>query len=148
MATAYHTDSIQQNVVSLAEDLTDYIGRAVCVTEAGVVSLCNDTDQATTEALIPYGIIITGTPTTMPQDLEVCSRPGSVVMVTAAETVAKGQPGMVTYSGTAADRARMGNRTGNTLAAGDWIWGYFLGAGTAGNPVAFMFLPYPFQVAS
>jgi hypothetical protein len=148
MATAYHTDSVQQNVSSLAEDLTDYIGRAVCVTEAGVVSLCNDTDQATTEALVPYGIIITGAPTTSPQDLEVCSRPGSIVFVTAAETVAKGEPGMVTYSGTSANRARMGNRAGNTVAAGDWIWGYFLGAATAGNPVMFMFSPYPYVAAS
>ena len=144
MATAYHTDAVQQSVASLAEDLTDFIGCCVCVTEAGVVSLANDTNQATTETLIPYGVIITGAPTTAPQDLEVCSRPGSVVNVIASETVAKGDAGMAVYSGTAANRARMGKRTGKTLAAGDWIWGYFLADGTAGNPVAFMFNPYVF----
>lgn len=142
MATAYHTDAIPQATYSLSTTLVGCEGLAVCVTEAGVVSLCNDTDQATTETLVPFGIVITGAPTTSPQDLEVCSRPGSVVKVICAETVAKGDAGMVVYNATTG--ARMGKRTGKTLAAGDWIWGYFLGAGTAGNQADFMFAPYQF----
>lgn len=146
MATAYHTDTIQFGIASLGEDLTGCEGLAVTISTSGVVTLANLTNQATTEALFPFGIILAGASTSAPQALDVCSRPGSVVKVICSETVARGDAGMVTYHATTG--ARMGNRTGNTLAAGDWIWGYFLEDGTAGNQADFMFLPYPFQVAT
>lgn len=146
MATSVHTDTLPYGISSVAEDLTGCEGLVVTISTAGAVSLCNVTNQATTETTFPFGVVLAGCTTSTPQTLDLCTRPGSMVKVIAAETVVRGDPGMVTYN--ASTPARMGNRTGNTLAAGDWICGYFLEGGSAGDLLDFMWLPYPFAVAT
>lgn len=114
----------------LAEDLTDYAGHVV-YNDGGTLKLASLTNQATTDALVPLGVITKGASTW--EYLTVVDT-GEVMAIAGTGGVSAGDNVGPEYSATAANRARLINRATSAIADNDFIVGTAKTAASAGAP--------------
>lgn len=114
---------------TLGEDLTEYAGHVV-YNDAGVLKLASLTDQPTTDALFPVGVITKGAATWAM--LTVVDQ-GEAECIAGTGGVAVGDNVGPEYSATAANRGRLINRATAALADGDFLVGTAKTAASAGG---------------
>lgn len=115
---------------TLAEDLTEYAGHVV-YNDAGVLKLASLTDQATTDALVPLGVVTKGASTWA--QLTVVDT-GEVECIAGTGGVTAGDNVGPEFSATAANRGRLINRATADIADNDFITATAKTTAAAGAP--------------
>jgi hypothetical protein len=113
----------------LAEDFTDYAGHVV-YNDSGTLELASLTDQATTDALVPLGVVTKGASTWAHL---VIVDTGEVMAIAGTGGVSAGDNVGPEYSATAANRGRLINRATADIADNDFIVGTAKTAASAGG---------------
>lgn len=113
---------------TLAEDLTDYAGHVV-YNDSGTLKLASLTNQATTDALVPLGVITKGAST---WEYLVVVDTGEVMAIAGTGGVSAGDNVGPEYSATAANRGRLINRATADIADNDFVVGTAKTAAAAG----------------
>lgn len=104
-------------------DTTGYEGVGLYI-NSGALAVASVTDQATTEALQPFGILAGGGAAGKP--LDIVTTPGTLVQVKCTGTaITKGDQVKPRYAATlAAGAGSFIPFATSAMATGDWVWGY------------------------
>lgn len=121
------SNGIVQDVYTPAEDLDNYVGKAVRVTTGTFVGPCSLTNQSTTQGLFGLGVLRNAGSFADGRPVEVWES-GLCLAIAGTGGVSAGDMVAPEYAASGTDRGRFIARATSDLSDGDYLWGTALTA--------------------